>query len=80
MGASRLVGTGELLEDADDATSILDLLSEMVNQYRISDHVITYCNASWAAQDGVERHDFDRILEIADEDTRDQILRLVRCG
>lgn len=28
---------------------MLDLLPEYVNRYRISDHVITYCNAAWAS-------------------------------
>lgn len=31
------------------AEAMLDLLPEHVNRYRCSDHVITYCNASWAA-------------------------------
>jgi diguanylate cyclase (GGDEF)-like protein/PAS domain S-box-containing protein len=55
--ATPLVGLGEPLTDTCDPTSILDLLSEMVNRFRVSDHVITYCNASWAAQYGVDRRD-----------------------
>ena len=31
------------------AEAMLDLLPEQVNRYRISDHVITYCNAAWAS-------------------------------
>ena len=31
------------------AEAMLDLLPEHVNRFRISDHVITYCNASWAS-------------------------------
>lgn len=31
------------------AEAMLDLLPEYVNRYRISDHVITYCNAAWAS-------------------------------
>lgn len=38
-------------------TMILDLLSELVNRYRISDRVITYCNQAWADQYDVDRND-----------------------
>ncbi len=31
------------------AEAMLDLLPEHVNRYRVSDHVITYCNAAWAS-------------------------------
>jgi len=31
------------------AAQILDALPELVVQYRLSDHVIVYCNASWAS-------------------------------
>lgn len=31
------------------AEAMLDLLPEHVNRFRFSDHVITYCNASWAS-------------------------------
>jgi diguanylate cyclase (GGDEF)-like protein/PAS domain S-box-containing protein len=31
------------------AEAMLDLLPEHVNRFRISDHVITYCNAAWAS-------------------------------
>jgi diguanylate cyclase (GGDEF)-like protein/PAS domain S-box-containing protein len=55
--AAPLVGIGGPLTDTCDPTLILDLLSEMVNQFRVSDHVITYCNASWAAQYGVDGRD-----------------------
>src|SRR5262245_35817403 len=37
-----------------DAAAMLDALPERVNRYRISDLAITYCNAAWAAQYGVE--------------------------
>jgi diguanylate cyclase (GGDEF)-like protein/PAS domain S-box-containing protein len=30
------------------AEAMLDLLPEHVNRFRLSDHVITYCNAAWA--------------------------------
>lgn len=35
--------------------TMLDALPERVNRYRVADHVITYCNAAWATQYGVER-------------------------
>ncbi|WP_420453682.1 sensor domain-containing diguanylate cyclase [Ilumatobacter sp.] len=41
--------------EPDAAASILDLLSERVNRFRVSDHVITYCNAAWSSQYGVDR-------------------------
>ena len=31
------------------AEAMLDLLPEHVNRFRVSDHVITYCNAAWAS-------------------------------
>ncbi len=34
--------------------AVLDALPERVNRYRIADHVITYCNPSWATQYGIE--------------------------
>src|SRR3954471_1960089 len=37
-----------------DAAAMLDALAERVNRYRITDHAITYCNAAWAAQYGVD--------------------------
>ncbi len=37
-----------------DAAAMLDALPERVNRYRVSDLVITYCNAAWAAQYNVE--------------------------
>lgn len=37
-----------------DSDSVLDLLSELVNRFRVSDHVITYCNAAWAKQYGAD--------------------------
>ena len=36
-----------------DAASMLDVLPELVNRYRLSDLTILYCNAAWAAQYGV---------------------------
>ncbi|WP_250445025.1 diguanylate cyclase domain-containing protein [Actinotalea sp. C106] len=35
---------------SEDLTEILDLLSERIARYRVSDLVLVYCNASWAAQ------------------------------
>ncbi|MCE9621134.1 MAG: sensor domain-containing diguanylate cyclase [Actinomycetia bacterium] len=32
------------------SATVLNALPELVNRYRMSDHVITYCNAAWAAQ------------------------------
>lgn len=40
-----------------DAAAMLDALPVRVNRFRIADHAITYCNASWAAQYGVEPAD-----------------------
>ena len=34
----------------EDAASMLDALPERVSRYRVADHAISYCNASWAAQ------------------------------
>lgn len=53
--ASFYGGERSTVEDDVDPALILDLLSEPVNRYRVSDHVITYCNAAWAAQYGVDR-------------------------
>ena len=33
-----------------DAAAMLDVLSELVNRYRLSDLTILYCNAAWAAK------------------------------
>ena len=38
----------------DQVAAMLDALPERVSRYRISDHVITYCNAAWATQYEVE--------------------------
>ncbi|MBO1753016.1 diguanylate cyclase [Actinotalea sp. BY-33] len=35
---------------SEDLTEILDLLSERIARYRVSDLVLVYCNAAWAAQ------------------------------
>ena len=40
-----------------DAAAMLDLLPERVNRYRLTDLAITYCNAAWAAQYGVDPGD-----------------------
>lgn len=37
-----------------DPAAMLDALAERVNRYRVADLAITYCNAAWAAQYGVE--------------------------
>jgi diguanylate cyclase (GGDEF)-like protein/PAS domain S-box-containing protein len=34
----------------EQAAAMLDALPERVNRYRLSDHVITYCNTAWATQ------------------------------
>lgn len=57
VGESASLWGGERAMTVDDVDPalILDLLSEPVNRYRVSDHVITYCNAAWAAQYGVDQ-------------------------
>jgi diguanylate cyclase (GGDEF)-like protein/PAS domain S-box-containing protein len=45
---------GQRLE-LEQAAAMLDALPERVNRYRISDHVITYCNAAWATQYEADR-------------------------
>jgi len=40
-----------------DAAAMLDALPERVNRYRIADLAITYCNAAWAAQYGIDPHE-----------------------
>jgi diguanylate cyclase (GGDEF)-like protein/PAS domain S-box-containing protein len=40
--------------DRWDAAAMLDALPERVNRYRVSDHVIVYCNAAWGAQYNVD--------------------------
>lgn len=42
-------GRPALGHGAAAAEAMLDLLPEHVNRFRISDHVITYCNAAWAS-------------------------------
>jgi len=37
-----------------DAAAMLDALPERVNRYRVADLAITYCNAAWAAQYGID--------------------------
>ncbi|MBI4936118.1 MAG: sensor domain-containing diguanylate cyclase [Actinobacteria bacterium] len=34
----------------ENAAMMLDVLPELVSRFRLPDHVITYCNAAWAAQ------------------------------
>ena len=34
----------------EDAAAMLNSLTERVSRYRLPDHVLTYCNAAWAAQ------------------------------
>lgn len=34
----------------EQTAAMLDAMPERVNRYRVDDHVITYCNESWAAQ------------------------------
>ena len=38
----------------EQSAAILDALPERVNRFRVSDHVITYCNPAWATQYDVE--------------------------
>ncbi|MGB8862256.1 MAG: diguanylate cyclase [Ilumatobacteraceae bacterium] len=45
------------IRDTWDAAAMLDALPERVNRYRVSDRAITYCNAAWAAQYGVDPAD-----------------------
>lgn len=42
------------IQNTWDAAAMLDALPVRVNRYRIADLAITYCNAAWAAQYGVE--------------------------
>jgi PAS domain-containing protein len=46
--------TAEELALSWDAAAMLDALPERVNRYRVSDLAITYCNAAWASQYGVD--------------------------
>jgi len=46
--------TADALPLTWDAAAMLDALAERVNRYRLDDHAITYCNAAWAAQYGVD--------------------------
>ena len=40
-----------------DAAAMLNALPERVNRYRVADLAITYCNAAWASQYGVDPAD-----------------------
>ena len=52
------------IQDEWDAVAMLDALPMRVNRYRIADLAITYCNAAWAAQYGVEpQHVIGRPLD-----------------
>lgn len=54
--ARRLTNAlGDQRLELEQAAEMLDALPERVNRYRVSDHVITYCNAAWATQYEVER-------------------------
>lgn len=46
---------GDQRLELEQAAEMLDALPERVNRYRVSDHVITYCNTAWATQYQVER-------------------------
>jgi diguanylate cyclase (GGDEF)-like protein/PAS domain S-box-containing protein len=46
---------GDQRVELEQAAGMLDALPERVNRYRVSDHVITYCNTAWATQYEVER-------------------------
>ncbi|MEO6572035.1 MAG: sensor domain-containing diguanylate cyclase [Ilumatobacteraceae bacterium] len=71
-----------LNDHAFSADAMLDMMSEHVNRYRVDDHVITYCNAAWAAAYGVDRDDAigRRVDEFLSPDEIDglesQLLRL----
>lgn len=41
----------------EQSATVLDALPELVSRFRVSDHVITYCNAAWANQYGVHPQD-----------------------
>lgn len=41
----------------EQSATILNALPELVSRYRVSDHVITYCNATWAKQYDVHPED-----------------------
>jgi diguanylate cyclase (GGDEF)-like protein/PAS domain S-box-containing protein len=47
----------------EHAAGMLDALPERVNRYRMSDHVITYCNAAWATQYHDPAHALGRPLD-----------------
>ncbi|MBI4885228.1 MAG: sensor domain-containing diguanylate cyclase [Actinobacteria bacterium] len=54
-GARRLALTLHDQQHAlEQAALMMNSLPERVNRYRVSDHVITYCNAAWATQYNVE--------------------------
>ena len=38
----------------EQSAAVLDALPERVSRYRISDHVVTYCNPAWASLYGVD--------------------------
>lgn len=69
-------------DHAFSADAMLDMMSEPVNRYRVDDHVITYCNAAWAAAYSVDRDDAigRRVDEFLSPDEIDglesQLLRL----
>jgi diguanylate cyclase (GGDEF)-like protein len=43
-----------IIDQTFSADVMLDLMPVQVNRYRVADHVITYCNAAWAALYGTE--------------------------
>ncbi len=48
----------------EQSAAVLDALLERVSRYRVSDHVITYCNAAWATQYNIQPEDaIGRILD-----------------
>ena len=49
--------TADALALTWDAAAMLDALAERVNRYHVGHHAITYCNAAWAAQYGVDPAD-----------------------
>ena len=41
----------------EQSAAVLETLPERVSRYRVSDHVITYCNQAWATQYNVQAED-----------------------
>jgi diguanylate cyclase (GGDEF)-like protein/PAS domain S-box-containing protein len=46
-----------IIDQTFSAEVMLDLMPEHVNRFRVADHVITYCNAAWAALYDTDQRD-----------------------